>query len=127
MGNIVKFPLTEIIVSDDDQGIRETLAEFLTISRYRTYEAHSAEGAFELIEQHSVDLVITDYSKPDMDGFEFTRLVKAKFGIFVIIATGCKGLIKEVEAKEAGADILMFKPVQLDELLANIRSILSKN
>jgi CheY-like chemotaxis protein len=124
MDDINPSPQSTIIVSDDDQGIRQTLAEFLSMSGYFTYEAPSAEAALDLLEQHQVDLITTDISKPVMDGFEFTRIVKAKHGIPVIIATGCREIIKEVEAKDAGADILMFKPIKFKGVLSNIRSLL---
>jgi CheY-like chemotaxis protein len=126
MDDINPSPQSTIIVSDDDQGIRETMAELLMTVGCETYEAHSAEDALELLEQHRVDLIITDISKPDIDGFEFTRIVKARYGIPVIIATGCKELITEGEAKDAGADIIMYKPIQFSEVLLNVKTLLGQ-
>lgn len=124
MDNVIQFPLATFIIADDDSGIRETMSEFLTMCGYRIFEAPRAEDALEVLGKHRVDLMTTDVSKPGMDGYELTRIVKSKYGIPVIIATGYRANT-ETEARDAGADLFFHKPIKFNEMLLSIRNLLS--
>ena len=60
-----------VLVVDDDRDLRYLLSVRLVSAGYRVYGAANGLEALEQMEKHSVDVVLTDYRMPKMDGFEF--------------------------------------------------------
>ena len=71
---LTQSPPYQVLVVDDDSGIRENLKEYLTHYHQADYrlsidEASTAEDALEKLEKKQYDLVISDINLPDKDGF----------------------------------------------------------
>jgi PleD family two-component response regulator len=68
------------LVVEDSKGYRNYLLKLLEIHRYHTFSATNGEEALKIIEQNpDIKMVITDYSMPEMDGFELTKKIREKF------------------------------------------------
>lgn len=69
--------LFSVLVVDDVRTARSGLVEILERQNFRVSEAHSGKQALEILSQDpSIQLVITDYHMPDMDGYELTRRIR---------------------------------------------------
>ena len=66
----------QILIVDDDQGVRQTLRLLLRFDGHAVFEAQDAAGALEMFNQHPFDLVITDFEMPGMNGDELALRIK---------------------------------------------------
>jgi sigma-B regulation protein RsbU (phosphoserine phosphatase) len=94
-----------ILVVDDEEGVRQSLAFVLEDEGYVVNTASSGFEALADMEEQSFDIVITDLMLPGMDGMEVLRKVKENYpGTVVVMITGQGSEEKAVEAMQAGAD-----------------------
>lgn len=116
-----------ILVVDDDEGIRKTLA---TILEDQGYVVDTAENGKEAIEKSNIkfyNLALIDIRLPDMEGTKLLASMKETTPKMVkIIVTGYPALQNAVEAVNKGADGYVLKPMNIDVLLATIDEHLKK-
>lgn len=113
----------KVLVVDDDEKIGSMICHFLAKS---SYEAHSVSNAVSAIEflkiksQH-FDILITDYSMPQMDGVELTKLIRRWYPRIVVI--GMSGFESaQGDFIRAGAHAFFLKPFFLQDILGTINS-----
>lgn len=117
----------KILVVDDDKNLRFLLRETLQLEHYTVLEAKDGEDALEVYEREHVDLVIVDIMMPKMDGYKFCealRLTNSRLPILMISA-------KQLPADRkrgflAGIDDFMSKPLDPEELILHIKSLLRR-
>ncbi|NBC66273.1 MAG: response regulator [Bacteroidetes bacterium] len=116
---------TTILITDDEQSIRNALKEILEFEDYATLEAENGEEALNKVEKERVDLVMLDIKMKGMDGIEvLEKLKNTKPEIPVIMISG-HGTIKiAVEATKNGAFDFLEKPPDLNRLLTSVRNAL---
>jgi diguanylate cyclase (GGDEF)-like protein len=114
---------TEILIVDNDETVRSPMLEFLEMSGYGTSTAGSAEEALELLQEHPVDVVITEISLPGIDGLEFTDIVRKNHEADVVVITDYSSDYSYEEAISKGASDFVFKPVQFEELLLRLKRV----
>jgi len=103
-----------ILIVDDEEGLREALAEKLRASDYEVQTADSAESGLSRLSKFGPDLVITDLRMPGLSGLELTeKLKETKPEIDVIVMTGHEEMSSAVDAMKAGAFDYLVKPVRL--------------
>ena len=66
----------QILFVDDDKNVRRYLGAVLAEAGYSPHTASSAKEAMEKLETISIDLMILDIMMPEMDGYEFTKLLR---------------------------------------------------
>ena len=115
-----------ILIVDDDNGIRNSMHEFLKNSGYNSLISSSAEEALELLKTNRVNVVITDVILPGKDGLELTDLIKQNYDIDVIVMTGYSGSYSYEEVINKGASDLVFKPVRFEEMLLRLKRVLKE-
>jgi two-component system, cell cycle response regulator DivK len=121
-----KSPL--ILVVDDYQDAREMYAEYLQFSGFRVAEARNGNEAMEQAFALKPDLILMDLSLPGMDGWEATRRLKADAStrhIPIVALTGHALAGASEGAKKAGCDSFVTKPCLPDDLVVEVRRMLS--
>ena len=121
-----KQPL--ILVVDDYQDAREMYAEYLQFSGFRVAEAKNGNEAVEQAFALKPDLILMDLSLPGMDGWEATRRLKADDAtrhIPIVALTGHALAGASEGAKRAGCDSFVTKPCLPDDLVVEVRRMLS--
>lgn len=116
-----------ILVVDDSEDKRYSIAIHLRRAGYHITEAETGEQALRQIPLGH-DLVILDVKLPDMSGFEISRMIRSNprtrhIPVLQISATYVQSGDK-VSGLDAGADAYLAGPVEPEELLANVRTLL---
>lgn len=108
--------MATILIVDDDEGVRFTIEELLTDEGHEVMGLDDAVGAVEQLD--GVDVVVTDLSMPEMDGFELLAAIrKRRPAIPVILITAYGSERVAVQAIKAGAYDYVSKPFDNDDLL----------
>ncbi|MBI1237926.1 MAG: response regulator [Alphaproteobacteria bacterium] len=113
-----------ILLVDDDQALRESLAEQLELHpEFTTVQAETGAKGVELSRGGMFDLILLDVGLPDLDGREVCRLMR-KSGIKapIIMLTGMDGDADTILGLDAGANDYVAKPLRFSVLLARIRA-----
>lgn len=113
-----------ILVVDDDQAVRDSLARSLKYSGYEVATATDGVAALAHLSAHRVDAVVMDVMMPRLDGLETTRMLRASGNdVPILVLTARDAVGDRVDGLDAGADDYMAKPFALDELLARLRAL----
>jgi two-component system response regulator PilR (NtrC family) len=114
-----------ILLVEDEQMLRQSLAELLREEGYRVTEAANGREGHEQIVQSPFDLVITDMRMPEMDGITLLRhVLQAAPGTPVVVVTAFGTVDSAVGAMRAGAVDYLLKPVQFEDVLVRVRRAL---
>jgi two-component system KDP operon response regulator KdpE len=117
----------QILVVEDEPGIRQVLRVLLETERYRVVEAETAHRADVEARSHKPDLMIVDLGLPDGDGLEVIRRVRSWSPVPVIVLSARTLESQKIAALDAGADDYVTKPFSAGELLARVRAGLRRN
>jgi two-component system KDP operon response regulator KdpE len=112
----------QVLVVEDEPGIRQVLRVLLEAENYRIIEADTAERAEIEARSHKPDLLIVDLGLPDRDGIEVIRRVRAWSAVPVIVLSARTLESQKIAALDAGADDYVAKPFSAGELLARVRA-----
>jgi len=119
--------MTEIMVVDDDQDLRESIAEVLRGAGFGVTVAPGGAAALEFLDRQQVDLVLLDLVMPGMGGLEVMRHFREKMPrLPVIMLTAFATVENAVEAMRQGAQDYVTKPFRVDTLLASVRRTLEE-
>lgn len=113
-----------ILVVDDDQAVRDSLARSLQYSGYEVASTADGVECLAHLSTHKVDAVVMDVMMPRLDGLETTRVLRSQGNdVPILILTARDAVGDRVDGLDAGADDYMVKPFALDELLARLRAL----
>lgn len=117
-----------ILVVEDDKEIQELITYFLTKEGYEVDRASDGLEGLKLLKENKNDLVVLDLMLPNLDGKNFTKIVRdisSEYGEPVIIMLTAKTEIEDVlDGLEIGADDYMKKPFDPRELVLRIKRFL---
>jgi two-component system OmpR family response regulator/two-component system response regulator QseB len=122
--------MARIFVVDDDPGIREMLADYLTAAGHAVTTARDGRELDALVgagAERRVDLFLLDVGLPGEDGFTLARSLRARFDAGIVMLTGQGELVDRVVGLEVGADDYLAKPVDLGELAARLRALVRRS
>lgn len=115
-----------ILIVDDDELVRVTLKEFLTILGFSVIEASNGIEGVEKARDNDFHILITDYKMPGMNGIEMIReIYKFKRDFKIVISTAFAGEITDEVVKELGISAVLLKPVDLGVLERLITQLLA--
>jgi DNA-binding NtrC family response regulator len=113
--------MAEILVVDDDDIIRETLCELLSLD-HACQTAQTAEEALARLEAQAFDVVLTDVSMPGLSGFDLlNRVVQLYPGTPVIIISGLSDQEQAQNLIGLGAFDYLLKPFRLEVVEDSVR------
>jgi len=116
----------KILVVDDAEFNRDLIVQLLG-DEYEVLEAVDGGEGVRRAEQEKPDLILMDLGMPVMDGWEATRKIKANSELrhIPIIAVTSHAMIgDEIQAREAGCDDYVPKPIDENELMKKIKKFL---
>jgi CheY-like chemotaxis protein len=112
-----------ILIVDDTEWNRELLVQLLE-DDYNILQAVDGADGVRVTEENKPDLILMDLGMPVMDGWEATRKIKANDAlknIPVIAVTSHAMVGDEIEARKAGCDDYLSKPIDDEALIAKIK------
>ncbi len=116
----------KILVVDDAEFNRDLIIQLLS-DDYEILEAVDGAEGIKMAEQERPDLILMDLGMPVMDGWEATRIIKANNElkhIPVIAVTSHAMIGDETQAREAGCDDYVPKPIDEGELMRKVKHFL---
>lgn len=117
-----------VLIIDDDDMLRRTLARGLQNSNFNTITANSAESAHEILSRISVDAIILDRMMTGQDGLSFLRQIRESGNNTpTIMLTAMTGPDNTIDGLSGGADDYLAKPFQIQELILRLNNIIKKN
>ncbi len=116
-----------ILVIEDHEDNRRIMNDTLSAAGFEVIEAVTGDAGVAMAGSERPDLILMDIQLPGIDGYEATRLIKAKpelrhIPIIAVTSYALSG--DDVKAKEAGCDAYLAKPFRPRELLAKVREFL---
>jgi len=114
----------QVLVVDDDSGIRDSLAACLEAEGYRVATAQNGASGLELVHAERPDLAIVDLNMPVMNGEQFIASVRGdptSSGVRLVLMTGA---VPRPDLPLPEADAVLPKPFELDDLMAMVRRLL---
>ena len=115
-----------VLVVDDDAGIRRLFAITLQRAGFNTVEAADGDEALALISDTSFSAILLDNNMPPgLNGLEVIRTLRSQeetATLPIILVTGAAEVSQRVQGLQAGASDYLTKPVELDELVARVRT-----
>lgn len=115
-----------MLIVDDDDLLRRSLAFSLEQAGFEAHTAASAEDGIAMTTQKHPDIVLLDIMLPGMDGLEALRYFHDKIGVPVIFLTARRRQVDQIVGLELGADDYLPKPFDPDILIAHIRAVLRR-
>ncbi len=116
----------KILCAEDEQEIRENIADILRDEGFEVFEAENGKKGFESFMQNKPDLVISDIMMPELDGYGFLQLIRENKNIrnntvpFIFLtALGQKDSV--VKGVNLSANDYLVKPIDFDMLVAKVR------
>jgi DNA-binding NtrC family response regulator len=111
-----------ILICDDDQGMRDTIAAILK-RQYRTLMVSSGEAALALLKSEDVDVILLDVRLPGISGFDVLRIVKENYNLIeCIMISAINEVETAVQAMKHGAYHYITKDFDYDELRSLVRN-----
>jgi two-component system chemotaxis response regulator CheY len=114
-----------LLITDDDQGLRETLRVLFEPKGFRTLLAGDGEEAIKIVHTQRIHLVLLDLHMPRLGGLETLRLVKQFRATLpcILMSAGLDERIIE-QARQAKAFSILAKPITLKEVTGVVRRAL---
>ena len=122
----------KIVIADDSRTARFLILQYLEMAGFFQadfIEVESGREALDHLKENAVDLMITDYKMPEMDGLDLLRRVKASpklHDLPVLVITSFANQAKIDELLENGAFAVLQKPLSLSKLHETVKTFLNR-
>jgi two-component system, OmpR family, response regulator len=116
-----------VLVVEDDESVRERVAEILSMNGFVPRCASTRDAVLAELAKGELDAIVLDLSLPGDDGIQITKAVRGFSEIPILMLTGRAGVRARVTGLDAGADDYLVKPFSDEELAARLRAILRRS
>ncbi len=117
----------KILIVEDDVNLNRGLVHVIKKMGYDVYSTESGEQALKYIEQHSFDLVISDFKLPGIDGKQLLKAAKQYDSRIMFIMITAYGTVDTaVSAMKEGAEDYIMKPFDMEEFKVVVKKTLEK-
>src|SRR5947209_18364950 len=114
----------KVLIADDDPVARRLLQSYVQKWGHEVVTARDGAEAWQLFEQETFPLVISDWIMPEMDGLELIRRIRSSVRpgyVYAILVTAKSQKQDLIQAMDAGADEFLSKPLDHDEFRVRLR------
>jgi len=119
-----EVPSLRILVVDDEEPVRETLAEMLVAVHHEVELAGSGQEAVEKMRRGNFDFVFTDLAMPEMDGWETARLIRKDWPrVRIVLVTGYGPTTTPPVGEENLVDAIIGKPFDFTQVGSTIQTL----
>jgi DNA-binding response OmpR family regulator len=115
-----------LLMVEDDHALATTVRRWLEGAGYTVSWAESGTDAERILATVDPLLILLDLTLPDIDGLLLCSKLRLLSDAPIMIATGRRGLIDRVLGLKFGADDFLLKPLDLEDLLVRIETVLSR-
>lgn len=117
----------KILVVEDDCELNQLFCRNLVRGGYEALSAADAYEGLKILDNETIDLIISDIMMPDLDGVEFVKQIRGAGMNMPVMMITAKGDIMDMQnGFLAGADDYMVKPVNLQEMLLRVQALLRR-
>jgi two-component system KDP operon response regulator KdpE len=117
----------QILIVEDDAGIRKVLRVLLETESYRVVEADTQERGEIEARSHKPDLLLVDLGLPDGDGLKLIRQIRSWSPVPIVVISARTMEDQKIAALDGGADDYITKPFSAPELVARVRAALRRS
>lgn len=118
--------MTRLLIVEDDQTLRDTLAYNLQSEGYQVIQAGDGVTGLNLAREQKPDLVLLDVGLPELDGLTVCRTLRREMDVPIVLLTARGGEVDRIVGLDSGADDYIAKPFSFGELLARLRAVLRR-
>ena len=116
-----------LLVVDDEKNARLYMETVLKKNNYNVFTACDGKEALDILDREHIDLVLLDIMMPNMDGYEFTEMLRSVNDTMPVLMISAKQLPDDRRRGFlAGTDDYMTKPVDEQEMLLRIKALLRR-
>lgn len=115
-----------VLVTDDDQDIRDGIEIYLKNEGYKVLKAKDGKEALDILSKHEVHLIILDIMMPNLDGIQATFKIREERNIPIIMLSAKAEETDKIHGLSIGADDYITKPFHPLELMARVKSQLRR-
>jgi two-component system, OmpR family, KDP operon response regulator KdpE len=116
----------ELLVVDDDAGMRKLLSQNLRAAGYDILQAADGSEAMKIVSERSVAMVLLDIGLPGPDGLAVLEAVRRDKDVPVLMISARGRETDRARALDLGADDYLTKPFGATEFLARVRALLRR-
>ena len=117
----------QIMVVDDEVGVRELVCDALRIAGFETLQANDGMSALTALRSAKPDLLIIDINMPLMDGFDLVERLRTQNDLTPVLMLSARSDRADItRGLSLGADDYVTKPFGLEELLLRVKAILRR-
>jgi DNA-binding NtrC family response regulator len=116
----------DVLVVDDEPGIRDFLTTFLQSDGHRATTASNGREGLERFRAGSYDVVVTDCAMPEMFGDKLAEAIKELSPLTpIILITGFGDLMRQAQENPRAVDVILSKPFRLSQFRETLASVAS--
>ncbi len=118
--------IQRILIVDDESNVREILEDILSTEGHEVHSSASGEEALMLLQKHTFNLVFTDLSLPQMDGYSLAEAIKTQWPqTSICLITGWDNPLIAEKSVQNKVDRMINKPFHMDDVLQAVNELTS--